>query len=213
MFKRSPGGSLADGSVLIPFYRLRVRARFEVWRQARRDVHPAAPIDIWQAQDGRYVASTPYIEKLRETANGAFSSVLQRLWHEQAGLLLEINTRAAAVVRHDRLGQNETTHHRRLVRSLNMWENAAGRATQQVDAVVALCNQKVDQYWGLLSGRHPVLRLEERAQRRSVPRPARIVRDERWSYPTRMFPPRIEPDPSPATVLDQAIRLVVGAPA
>jgi hypothetical protein len=213
MLKRSPGGSLDDSSARIPYYPLRVRARFEVWRQARRDVHPAVPIEIWQTQEGLPVASTPYIERLREIANGAFSSVLQRLWHEQAGLLLEINTRAAAVVRHDRLGQRETTHHRRLVASLTMWENAAGRATQRMDAAAALGNQKVDHYWGWLLGRHPSLRLDERAQRRSVPRPARIVRDERWSHPTRMFPPRIEPDPNPATVLDQAIRLVVGAPA
>jgi hypothetical protein len=213
MFKRSPGGSLADGSVLIPYHVLRVRARFEVWRQARRDLHPAVPIEILQTPEGRPVASTPYIEKLRETANGASSGVLQRLWHEQAGLLLEINTRAAAVVRYDRLGQCETTHHRRLVSSLNMWENAAGRATQQVDAVIALFNQKVDKYWGWLSGRHPSLRLDELAQRWSVPRPARIVRDERWSHPDRMFPPRLAPGPNPATVLDQAIRLVAGAPA
>lgn len=211
MINGSLAGSLGDRSLRAAL--VRVRYRVEAWQKARHDIRTTAPIEFQRTPEGNMVvASTPYIESLHETAAGAASRILDRLWHEQAELLLEINIRAAAVVRHNRLGQRETVHHRRFGRGLTIWETAAGRAAQRMDSVVAGCNGVVDLYWGRLSGRHPALKAQSNNPHRSTPQPARITPDERWSSPLAMFPPRLAPCQNPSTVLEEAIEIVVGVP-
>jgi hypothetical protein len=220
MINSAHEGGLTDRSMRAAL--LRLRFNVEARKMARLDIRGTVDIDFW-TEEQKSLASTPYVEKLRASAERASRQVLQRLWDQHAALLLEIKVRADAVVQQHCLGHTDTVHHRRLVRSLGAWESAVGRAEEQVGAVVAGFNQLLNLYWSVLSRRHELLksagqpppagqpRLASRPRR--APRPALIVRDPRWSRPFELFPPWLTASPSPSTVLEKAIDIVVGVPA
>lgn len=194
-------------------YRYRIGARYAALRDRRSGVL----IDIEPTSDGRTAGRTPYVDKMHHAAHQASSQVMAALWRENARLVMEIHTRAGAVVHHhDVLGLQETVHHKRLRANVATWCAATQLAALRVDAVVGSFNQIVDEYWRWLSGRHPQLQRGRHEAEPGGPRPVVIVRDARWLHPIELIPPMPPPQDhstSPTTALGRAIRIVAAAAA
>lgn len=194
-------------------YRYRIGARYA----AMRDLRSGALIDIEPTSDGRLTGRTSYIDEMQHAARRASSQVMAALWRDNARLVKEIHTRAAAVVHHhDVLGNHETVHHKRLRANIATWCAATQVAALRADAIVASFNQIVYVYWRRLSGRHPQLQAGTHRAESDGPRPVAIVRDTRWLHPIELIPPMPPPQKhstSPPTALDRAIRIVAVAAA
>jgi hypothetical protein len=190
---------------------LLVQHRLGVLRAVHRDAR--APIRLERHATG-WTARTAFIDETQRVADGVVDRALAGVLEDNGRLVAEIGVRAGEVVyQHDVLGQRNTVHHRRLGKSIQIWQWTAVAATARVDAVVHGLDEIVRHYWGRLSVRHPDLQPDGRYAESDDVGPVRIVRGESWARLDALVPPVPVAGTPPPPVLRRAFEIVTaGAP-